>query len=343
MTTPDQKADVRAALHEVLLRQAGFAPDELVTQARAWLADDRFDEVARAVVSTVARYVLPLTVEDLDVLVTVSEAEGVSLDVLESIEPTIDDPPLVWQFSAQPPDSVDSTDDSAVAALIEVLGDEPAAHGMWRAWRMVPDGAPYPPPRAVYVVEADDDDLPALTARLQEALVAAGEAAPQVEVTPAVGPVPTYQQAARAYGALLWAATEAPEITVARVFDAVDPISGPSFAPDHPRMDNEAERGQILDYLRAGTALMITTATLEDVVDPARGAVVPMSFRTDGTWIWPDTIAYYLEHHQLAPDPDLLAHIRDAGLLPPELDTVAIHRAMDVLRRPPETEPVWTR
>ncbi|MEV0058178.1 hypothetical protein AB0H34_47820 [Saccharopolyspora shandongensis] len=343
MTTPDQKADVTAAMHEVLLRQAGFAPDELVTQARAWLADDRLDEVARAVASTATRYVLPLTEGDLGVLATVFETEGASLDVLQGIEPVIDDPPLVWQFSAEPPDSGGSNDDSVVAALIEVLSGEPAAHGMWRAWRMSPDGAPYPPPRAVYVVEADDDDLPALTARLQQALIAAGEAAPQVEVTPVVGPVPTYQRAARAYGALLWAATETPEITVARVFDAVDPISGPSFAPDHPRMDNEAERGQILDYLRAGAALMITTATLDDVVDPSRGAVVPMSLRTDGTWIWPDTIAYYLEHHHLAPDPDLLAHIRDAGLLPPELDAVAIYRAMDALRRPPEAEPVWTR
>ncbi|MCI2416075.1 hypothetical protein MOQ72_01445 [Saccharopolyspora sp. K220] len=340
MTTPDQLA--KAAMHDLLLRLAGIAPDEVVAEARGWLAEDRLDDVASSVTFTAIRYSLPLTEEDLGLLMTVLEADRAKLTALRGIEPVRDDPPMVWRFSTQSPGDIN--DDSAVAALIDVLRAEPDAHGLWRTWRTPADDAPYPPPRAVYVVEADDGDLPALTARLQQALTSLGEVAPQIEVTPVRGDAPGYQRLARAYGALLWAATEAPEIKVARVFDSVDPTTGPSFDPDHPRILDAAERDQVLDYLRAGTALMVTTATLDDVVDTTRGLVVPMSLRTDGTWIWPDTVTYYLEHHHLQPEQELLAHIRNSGLLPPELDAVALHRAMEALREPPEPEPepIWT-
>ncbi|PFG98334.1 hypothetical protein A8924_5843 [Saccharopolyspora erythraea NRRL 2338] len=343
MTAPDRQAAARAGMHDLLLRQAGLAPDELVAEARGWLSEDRLGEVARAVAFSATRYGLALSEDDLGMLSAVLQADGAPLDALQGIEPAVDDQPLVWQFSAEGPEAPGAEDDPAAAALIDLLGAEPAAHGLWRAWRAPADGSPYPPPKAIYVVEADDDaELPALTARLQQALAAAGEVAPQVEVTPVDGDVPIYQRMARAHGVLLWAATEAPDVKVARVFDVVHPTSGPGFLPDHPLMDDEAERGQVLDYLRSGTALMITTATLGDVVEPDRGSVVPMSFRTDGSWIWPDTVTYYLEHHRLAPDPELLAHIRESGLLPPELDAVALHRAMEALRRPPEDEPVWS-
>jgi len=153
---------------------------------------------------------------------------------------------------------------------------------------------------------------------------------------------PLYQRIARAQGSLLWAAVSAPEITVARVFDAVDPDSGPSFTQDHPRMTDEQVRTRTLSYLKAGAELLVTTATFTDVVDPARGAVVPMSFRTDGTWIWTDTVTYYLEEHHLAPDPELLRHISGQATPPADVDAVALHRAMSVLTNPSDSEPVWT-
>jgi hypothetical protein len=87
----------------------------------------------------------------------------------------------------------------------------------------------------------------------------------------------------------------------------------------------------------------MTTATFTDVVDPARGAVVPMSFRTDGVWIWTDTVTYYLAEHGMAPDAELLRHIEDRGTAPSDVDAVALHRAMAVLTSPQESEPVWTQ
>jgi hypothetical protein len=98
----------------------------------------------------------------------------------------------------------------------------------------------------------------------------------------------------------------------------------------------------VVEYLYAGEPLLVTTAQMDDVVDPERGNSVPMNFRTDGTWIWTDTTTYYLEQHRMAPDTDLLEHIRSVRYRMPALDGVALHRAMAVLQAPSEDEPVWT-
>jgi hypothetical protein len=205
------------------------------------------------------------------------------------------------------------------------------------------DGSPWPPPRKVYLVEAEEDiDLVGLTGRLQQRLSSAGETDPQVETYPLHAELPTYQRLAVAYGALLWANTHEPDIQIASVFDEVDPQSGPSFSAAHERMDDPEEVKLIIDYLNAGQALLVTTAAMDDVVDPSRRNVVPMNFRTDGTWIWTDTTTYYLERHQLIPDTELLEHIRSSEYRMPTLDGVAIHRAMAVLQEPSDEEPVWT-
>lgn len=87
---------------------------------------------------------------------------------------------------------------------------------------------------------------------------------------------------------------------------------------------------------------MVTTGTGEDVVDPARGAVVPMGLRTDGTWIWADAAAYYLREHHLAPDARLLAHIRRSGGLPPALGAASLLRVTDAMTDPSRVESSWS-
>jgi hypothetical protein len=124
------------------------------------------------------------------------------------------------------------------------------------------------------------------------------------------------------------------------LFDEVDPETGLRFHPDHPIVNDE-ELPRLVEYLRRGEPLLLTTARLNDVVDPSRGNGVPMSFRTDGTWFWSDATTYYLEVHGLLSDPELAAHMRSAGRVPP-VDDVARHRAMAVLAQPTDEEPAWT-
>ncbi|MER8041260.1 hypothetical protein [Streptomyces sp. NPDC094032] len=102
----------------------------------------------------------------------------------------------------------------------------------------------------------------------------------------------------------------APEFQLAAVFDHVDPVAGPGFAEDHPVVTDPDTLALLLKRLKAGAPVLVTPLLMNDALDAGRTAAVPMSFRTDGRWIWTDTVTYYLEEYGLAPEPGLLAHLR---------------------------------
>src|SRR6266542_3876981 len=300
----DAVAQEQVDFHHLLLRLAGKMPDGLVAQAREWLAAGRLGDAARAVAFTALTQRVPLMEEDAALLDELLEASGVDTAALADLEIAEYDVPPWFGFGAGRPDTT--------------------------------------PPARGSDVPLDDIDTVALTDRIQRRLAGAGETEPQVETYPVDADLPAYQRLAIAYGALLWASTPEPDIRIASVFDDVDPETGPLFTDSHPRMEDAEETEQVIEYLNAGEPLLVSTAAMDDVVDRSRRNVVPMNFRTDGTWIWTDTTTYYLARHNLAPDPELLDHIRAADYSLPRLDGVAIHRAMAVLQEPPEEEPVWT-
>ncbi|WP_409495851.1 hypothetical protein [Amycolatopsis sp. cmx-11-12] len=138
--------------------------------------------------------------------------------------------------------------------------------------------------------------------------------------------------------------TTAEEFTLARVFDVVDPETGPAFASDHPRVEDQEELQALVAYLAGGTPILVTPSLLDDVVDPDRTAVVPTNFVTDGEWIWTDTVTYYLERHGLAPEPRLLGHIRERGQVAGPVAADVVQRAVGFVLEPPSADrrPVWS-
>lgn len=136
--------------------------------------------------------------------------------------------------------------------------------------------------------------------------------------------------------------TPVPEFKVARVYDFADPATGPGFKPGHAVIEDQAERGRLAAYLRGGLLALTTTARLPDVLDPAAQAAVPASFRTDGDWIWTDTVEYYLTRHGLAPDQRLTEHIRAriaSGQPVPATSQERATRAAEFLLRPRDAGP----
>ena len=338
-------AGEKADLHGLLLRLAGKAPDPLLMQCRAWLADGRVDELVRSVAFLARSQRVALVEDDFQLLGTLLADRGRDAWTLPGVDIVQFDPPPPFVFAANPAGTVtrstadtapaDDVDRAAVAAVQEAAG----VRGLWRAWRSTVDDAPWPPPRKVYAVEAEPGvDVVALTARLQWRLSAAGEIEPQVETFPTGAELPAYQALAVSYGALLWASTPAQDVQIAFIFDDVDLETGPRFDDAHERIDDAEEARLVADYLNAGEVLLLTTAMMDDVVDPSRRDVVPMNFRTDGRWVWTDCTTYYLEQHGLAPDLDLLAHIRASGYRVPPVDGVAAHRAIAALQSYESTE-----
>ncbi len=93
-----------------------------------------------------------------------------------------------------------------------------------------------------------------------------------------------------------------------------------------------SERDALLGYLRQGKMLMRTTARDVDQVDPAKGEVVPMSFRSDGSWIWSDGVAYYLDTYGISPEESFRVDVRERGYVFPEPAEERLLEALDVLK-----------
>jgi hypothetical protein len=346
-------------VHGMLLRVAGAVADGLVTQCRWWLAEGRFDEIGRALCHAVVSQRLALDEADHGLLGDLLADAGADPVALAAVEVANDDPLPMCDFASSraladallrgdedaelaPFDLAVEPEDDVDRALVAAAQAAPGVVGVWRAWRFPVGGAPWPPPRRVYVVETDlAGDPVATTVLLQDALASAGEWDPQVEVYGSRAELPAYQRLARAYGGLLWSASEAVAPRLARLFDEVDEEAGPRMAAGHPTAADE-ELDRLVDYLRQGQPLLVTTARMDDVVDTSLTASVPMNFVTDGRWIWTDATTYYLERHRLLPDPDLVEHIRARGYRFAEVDGPAIHRALAVLQEPSTEEPAWS-
>ncbi|MFG1885212.1 hypothetical protein [Micromonospora sp. NPDC049102] len=229
--------------------------------------------------------------------------------------------------------AVDEVDEAARSAVAEL----PGAVALWRAWRT----GPGPDVTRVLLIEVDrpDDDPSEFRSRLAEATAA--DNGTLVELVGTYVEASPYQRQIRRGAALLWAAEAGEGMRIARAFDVVDPVTGPGFAPEHERLD-DTERDAVLRYLEDAPLLLTSTERMIDVVDPERGNVVPLDHRTDGLWVWTDSVPYYLRHHELAPDPEFLAAIRAGNYLLPPVTDIGRHRALAELFRPVDVVPAWS-
>lgn len=370
-TAPASVGEERAeaGLHALLLRLAGSLPDRMLAEARDALAAGRLLDVVQAVAFEAVSQPLQLDADEIAVLREELARDGGDSDLALALEELRGErPPAPWLFlsalpvtqddavsvvrpqdrTAEVPDADDLADapDAVDRALVAAASAVPGVRAVWRAWRMPPSARPWHDPLRVVVVSVDDTvgSLPALTVHLRQSMVAAGDADAQVELCWAGLDAPYYQTLARSCGVLLWSVRPAVPITTARVFDGVDPVRGPWFATNRPVVSDTTERDNLLAALRTGVVIAWSSAAMADILAPERGDVVPLHLRTDGTWVWSDAVAYYLEKYGLAPDPELVAHLSKllAGAEPAEpLDEISVHRALVHLYRRSPDAVVW--
>ncbi|NVI88808.1 TNT domain-containing protein [Actinomadura sp. BRA 177] len=111
---------------------------------------------------------------------------------------------------------------------------------------------------------------------------------------------------------------EPPPLRRARIFDHPSPDGGLPAVSRPPVPPDEAE--SVTAYLRQAPIVMAARSNAPDRLDPSRGDVVPLTFHTDGTWVWSGAVPYYLSEHGVPPEADLVAHIRANGFEVPAVD-----------------------
>jgi hypothetical protein len=127
---------------------------------------------------------------------------------------------------------------------------------------------------------------------------------------------------------------------LARVFDGESPDGGPWFSPARLRVPEPERRARLAEYLAGGRLTVRATGHMVDPLAPGSGPVVPLSFRTDGTWIWQEALAYYIRHRAVAPELELLCHIEDRGYrMPADVPADVLASAAATVQAGPRAAP----
>ena len=123
-----------------------------------------------------------------------------------------------------------------------------------------------------------------------------------------------------------------PRFRVARIFDGPGEDGRPSV--NRPPVD-EMDIQDLLDYLDGAPLAGPARGYEIDRLDPNGQQSVPVAFHTDGTWIWPAAVNYFLREHDIAPEPDLVEHIRRMHFQLPQVDEQTRSAAQLFLGPPP--------
>ncbi|GAB2562499.1 hypothetical protein [Nocardia heshunensis] len=114
---------------------------------------------------------------------------------------------------------------------------------------------------------------------------------------------------------------------LAHVYDARDTDGRPVAAREalSPQL-----REQVLAYLESAPIVLAARSFEVDEFIPS-DRDVPLTFRTDGVWIWSGSVHHYLRKHGLPPEPDLVRHIRDRDFRIGEVSAAAKEMAVRVI------------
>lgn len=122
-----------------------------------------------------------------------------------------------------------------------------------------------------------------------------------------------------------------PRFRIARIFDAV----GPAGRPVINRPDLEVdEQDRLLEYLDSAPLVVPERGYDVDRLAQTPEATVPVAFHSDGVWIWPAAVNFYLREYGVSPERDLLEHIRTAGFTLPEVNEQTLQAAGAYLQPP---------
>jgi hypothetical protein len=153
----------------------------------------------------------------------------------------------------------------------------------------------------VWLAEAPPGaDTVELTAEIQDRLVGVGEVPPCVEVFSAGDEFTPYHFAALAASKRVWTDPDHPAPRPVRAVDSLDDARGPALTG--------ADRDRVLAYLGSADILLEAPVLLEDVLEPG-SRTVPLRYRSDGTWVWPETVLHQFDRHTIPPDPELVRHV----------------------------------
>lgn len=79
------------------------------------------------------------------------------------------------------------------------------------------------------------------------------------------------------------------------------------------------DKQTLMDYLEGGRVIVVAAGWVGDVIDPTIDKASGSGFVTDGEWIWPIELSYYVRTYDVAVPKEFIQHARANGWQVPEL------------------------
>ncbi|WP_370311020.1 glycohydrolase toxin TNT-related protein [Amycolatopsis sp. WAC 01376] len=130
-----------------------------------------------------------------------------------------------------------------------------------------------------------------------------------------------------------------PHFRIARIFDTIGPAGRPVI--NRPDLEIE-EQDRLLEYLDRAPLVVTERGYDIDRLAQTPEATVPVAFHSDGQWIWPAAVNFYLREYGVSPELDLIDHVRQNDFTLPEVDAPTLQAAAGYLTRgnqPPQQRP----
>jgi hypothetical protein len=86
-------------------------------------------------------------------------------------------------------------------------------------------------------------------------------------------------------------------------------LDGPSLR-DSVQQQANYDVKSVANYLRTAPVLYAHFGLVQDILNPSHSYIGSANIRTDGVWIWPEDLAYYMEHYNIALPLDFLEHVK---------------------------------
>jgi hypothetical protein len=130
-----------------------------------------------------------------------------------------------------------------------------------------------------------------------------------------------------------------PRFRIARIFDGAGPGGRPVL--NRPELEVD-EQDRLLDYLDSAPVVVPSRGYDIDRLATTPDGTVPVAFHSDGVWIWPAAVNYYLREYGVSPEPELIQHIHASGFAVPAVPDQVRHAAAAHINRgapPPRQGP----
>jgi hypothetical protein len=104
---------------------------------------------------------------------------------------------------------------------------------------------------------------------------------------------------------------------------------GPSIN-DYRRHSAQPNEPRIVQYLNVAVTLATTGSVVDDALDATKKAIAPLEIATDGIWVWPRDLAYYVRNYHVVLPPEFVEHMRKCSWNPASLsreDLIRIEEA----------------